>query len=41
MISSIYPIRVTNSLLDAAKSANSMSADFIIKYGVYKKIGQV
>ena len=38
MISSIYPIRVADSLLDAAKSANSMSADFIIKYGVHKRL---
>lgn len=38
MISSIYPIRVLDSLLDAAKSANSMSADFIIKYGVHKRL---
>ena len=38
MISSIYPIRVADSLLDAAKSANSQSADFIIKYGVHKRL---
>ena len=38
MIGSIYPIRVADSLLNAAKSANSLSADFIIKYGVHKRL---
>ena len=37
-MNSIYPIRVSDALLDKAKAGNGYAADFIIKFGLYKKL---
>ncbi|MBD63238.1 MAG: hypothetical protein CMD68_04065 [Gammaproteobacteria bacterium] len=38
MVNSIYPTRVAEPLLIKAKSSNGGAADFIIKYGLYKRL---
>ncbi|MEL0208234.1 MAG: alpha/beta hydrolase [Gammaproteobacteria bacterium] len=38
LVNSIYPTRVADALLAKAKAGNSPAADFIIKYGLYKRL---
>ena len=38
LLNSIYPIRVSDALLDKAKAGNGYAADFIIKFGLYRAI---
>ena len=38
LVNSIYPTRVAEPLLAKAKASNGGAADFIIKYGLYKRL---
>ena len=38
LVNSIYPTRVADALLAKAKAGNSHAADFIIKYGLYRRL---
>ena len=38
LVNSIYPTKVADALLAKAKAGNGHAADFIIKYGLYKKL---
>ena len=38
LVNSIYPTRVADALLAKAKAGNGPAADFIIKYGLYKRL---
>ena len=38
LVNSIYPTRVAEPLLAKAKASNGSAADFIIKYGLYKRL---
>ena len=38
LVNSIYPTRVADVLLAKAKAGNGPAADFIIKYGLYKRL---
>ena len=38
LVNSIYPTRVADALLAKAKVGNSHAADFIIKYGLYRRL---
>ena len=38
LLNSIYPIRVSNALIEKAKAGNGYAADFIIKFGLYKQL---
>jgi pimeloyl-ACP methyl ester carboxylesterase len=38
LVNSIYPTRVADTLLAKAKAGNSLAADFIIKYGLYRRL---
>lgn len=38
LVNSIYPIRVAEPLLAKARASNGDAADFIIKYGLYKRL---
>ena len=38
LVNSIYPTRVADALLAKAKEGNGPAADFIIKYGLYKRL---
>ena len=38
LVNSIYPTRVADALLAKAKVGNGPAADFIIKYGLYKRL---
>ena len=38
LVNSIYPTRVADALLGKAKAGNGYAADFIIKYGLYRRI---
>ena len=38
LVNSIYPTRVAEVLLAKAKAGNGHAADFIIKYGLYKRL---
>jgi len=38
LLNSIYPIRVSDALIEKAKAGNGYAADFIIKFGLYKKL---
>ena len=38
LVNIIYPTRVADSLLAKAKAGNSHAADFIIKYGLYRRL---
>jgi pimeloyl-ACP methyl ester carboxylesterase len=38
LVNSIYPTRVADALLSKAKAGNGPAADFIIKYGLYKRL---
>ena len=38
LVNSIYPTRVADALLAKAKAGNSYAADFIIKYGLYRRL---
>ena len=38
LVNSIYPTRVADALLAKAKAGDSRAADFIIKYGLYRRL---
>ena len=38
LVNSIYPTRVADALLAKAKAGNGPAADFIIKFGLYKRL---
>ena len=38
LVNSIYPTKVADALLAKAKAGNGHAADFIIKYGLYKRL---
>lgn len=38
LVNSIYPTKVADILLDKAKSGNGNAADFIIKYGLHRRL---
>jgi len=38
LVNSIYPTRVADVLLEKAKQSNSDAADFIIKYGLFRRL---
>ena len=38
LVNSIYPTRVADALLDKAKAGNGYAADFIIKYGLFRRL---
>ena len=38
LVNSIYPTRVADALLTKAKTGNGHAADFIIKYGLYRRL---
>ena len=38
LVNSIYPTRVADALLAKAKTGNGHAADFIIKYGLYRRL---
>jgi pimeloyl-ACP methyl ester carboxylesterase len=38
LVNSIYPTRVADALLAKAKAGNGPAADFIIKYGLYRRL---
>ncbi|MDA7796377.1 alpha/beta hydrolase [Gammaproteobacteria bacterium] len=38
LLNSIYPIKVSSALIEKAKAGNGHAADFIIKFGLYKKL---
>ena len=38
LLNSIYPTRVSDPLIEKAKLGNGYAADFIIKFGLYKKL---
>jgi hypothetical protein len=38
LVNSIYPTRVADALLAKAKAGNGHAADFIIKYGLYRRL---
>jgi len=38
LVNSIYPTRVADALLTKAKAGNGPAADFIIKYGLYRRL---
>ena len=38
LVNSIYPTRVADALLAKAKTGNGNAADFIIKYGLYRRL---
>ena len=38
LLNSIYPTRVSDALIAKAKAGNTYAADFIIKYGLHKKL---
>ena len=38
LVNSIYPTKVADILLDKAKSGNGDAADFIIKYGLHRRL---
>ena len=38
LVNSIYPTRVADTLLTKAKAGNGYAADFIIKYGLYRRL---
>ena len=38
LVNSIYPTRVADASLAKAKAGNSHAADFIIKYGLYRRL---
>ena len=38
LVNSIYPTRVADALLAKAEAGNGPAADFIIKYGLYKRL---
>ena len=38
LLNSIYPIRVSDTLIEKAKAGNGYAADFIIKFGLHKRL---
>ena len=38
LVNSIYPTRVADALIAKAKTGNGQAADFIIKYGLYRRL---
>ena len=38
LVNSIYPTRVADALLAKAKTGNGQAADFIIKYGLHRRL---